>query len=195
VVGHGLARIYPSEHSALAREMIARGGGLLTEFLSHEKPDKHHFPLRNRIVAGLCDLTVVVETAPKGGSMITAKLADSYHRDVFALPGRVTDKSSTGCNLLIQTQKAQLVTGAADIAAALGWNDTPKPAARQTRLFPELSEEERKLADLLRTNALLHVDELSLQSGLTGSAVANALLQMELQGLVQSLPGKRYRLT
>ena len=106
VVGHGLDKIYPSVNTNLAKDMIKHDGGLLSEFFSGTKPDKHNFPLRNRIVAGLCDATVVIETNIKGGSMITAKLADAYNRDVFAVPGRTTDNKSSGCNHLIKNNKA-----------------------------------------------------------------------------------------
>ncbi|HVK97894.1 MAG TPA: DNA-processing protein DprA, partial [Flavisolibacter sp.] len=110
VVGHGLDKIYPADHATLAKEMIKNGGGVLSEFFSGTKPDKHNFPLRNRIVAGISDATVVVETSIKGGSMITAKLADGYNRDVFTVPGRTTDKVSMGCNHLIKYNKALLLT-------------------------------------------------------------------------------------
>ncbi|MGZ3846943.1 MAG: DNA-processing protein DprA, partial [Flavisolibacter sp.] len=115
VVGHGLDKIYPYENTNLAKEMIKQGGGLLTEFFSGSKPDKHNFPLRNRIVAGISDATIVVETDIKGGSMITAKLADAYNRDVFAVPGRSSDKASSGCNHLIKYNKAILLTDAEEL--------------------------------------------------------------------------------
>src|SRR4030095_2785581 len=112
VLGHGLDQIYPPEHSHLAKEMLKHGGGLLTEFRSNTKPDKHNFPTRNRIVAGMSDATVVIETGEKGGSMITAELANGYNKDVFALPGKVTDNKSAGCNFLIRNNKAMLLTDA-----------------------------------------------------------------------------------
>lgn len=195
VVAHGLGKIYPPEHTALARDMVRAGGGLLTEFFSDTKPDKHHFPLRNRIVAGLCDATVVVETAPKGGSMITARLADSYNRDVFALPGRVGDKGSGGCHLLIRSQKAQLLTEAAELIEAMGWKERPAAAPAQKQLFVELSAEEQGIVRLLEEAAPLHVDELNLRSGLSSGQVASVLLHLELKGVLRALPGKRYQLS
>ena len=123
VVGHGLDTIYPAANAGLAKEMIKHDGGILTEFFSNTKPDKHNFPLRNRLVAGLCDATVVVETAIKGGSMITAKLADAYNRDVFAVPGRTVDKNSGGCNHLIKNNKAILLTDADELLEVMGWKE------------------------------------------------------------------------
>ena len=194
VVAHGLGKIYPPEHTTLARDMLRAGGGLLTEFFSDTKPDKHHFPLRNRIVAGLCDATVVVETAPKGGSMITARLADSYNRDVFAVPGRVGDKGSGGCHGLIRSQKAQLLSEAAELIEAMGWAERKPAAAAQKQLFVELGAEEGLIVRLLEEKASVHIDELNLRSGLSSGQVASLLLHLELKGVIVSLPGKLYRL-
>jgi DNA processing protein len=195
VVGHGLSRVYPAEHSGMARTMVRQGGGLLTEFMSDTAPDKHNFPLRNRIVAGITDCVVLVETAEKGGSMITARMADSYNRDVFAVPGRVGDKNSGGCNLLIRTQKAQLLTSAAELVNAMGWGESVKaPAVAQKALFPELTDEEKTIVELLQGSAPVQIDELNIRSGLRTSQVAVALLNLELKGIVSSLPGKRYQL-
>jgi DNA processing protein len=194
VVGHGLDKIYPSANTHLAKEMIKEGGGILSEFFSSTKPDKHNFPLRNRIVAGLCDATVVVETNIKGGSMITAKLADSYNRDVFAVPGRTTDGKSTGCNYLIKNNKAILLTDAGELLDIMGWREKKTKPKKQKELFIELTPEEKTIVNLLREKELVSIDELNLQSGLTSSAVAAALLNLELQGIVGGLPGKRYKL-
>ncbi|RYY38410.1 MAG: DNA-protecting protein DprA [Chitinophagaceae bacterium] len=196
VVGHGLARVYPQEHTAMARNMVRAGGGLLTEFLSGTDPDKHNFPLRNRIVAGLSDCVVVVETAEKGGSMITARVADGYNRDVFAVPGRVGDKQAGGCNLLIRTNKAQLLTSAEEFVEAMGWNErtVATPAVQQKSLFTDLSEPEQQLLALLSDDQSIHIDELNLRSGLRTSEVAALLLELELKGAVRSLPGKQYKL-
>ncbi|RYY66403.1 MAG: DNA-protecting protein DprA [Chitinophagaceae bacterium] len=194
VVAHGLGKIYPPEHTALARDMVRAGGGLLTEFFSDTKPDKHHFPLRNRIVAGLCDATVVVETAPKGGSMITARLADSYNRDVFAVPGRVGDKGSGGGHLLIRSQKAQLLSEAAELVEAMGWSERQPASPAQKQLFIELSAEEQLIVRLLEEKAAVHIDELNLRSGLSSGQVASLLLHLELKGAIAPLPGKMYQL-
>ncbi|MCW3074426.1 MAG: dprA [Flaviaesturariibacter sp.] len=194
VVGHGLDKIYPAAHAGLAKEMIKEGGGILTEFFSGTKPDKHNFPLRNRVVAGLCDATVVVETAIAGGSMITAKLADAYNRDVFAVPGRTTDKQSAGCHHLIKNNKAILLTDADQLLEVMGWKEVKKQPKKQRELFIELSSDERGIIDLLQHKELTHIDEINLRSGLSSSAVAAAILNLELQSIVAGLPGKMYKL-
>ena len=195
VVGHGLDKVYPSENTGLAKEMIKDGGGILSEFFSGTKPDKHNFPLRNRIVAGLSDATVVVETNIKGGSMITAKLADAYNRDVFAVPGRSIDKVSTGCNHLIKYNKAILLTDTDELLDILGWKEKKKEKVKQQKeLFIELSAEEKQIVQLLQEKEMVHIDEINLQSGLTSSAAAAAILNLELQNVIASLPGKMYKL-
>jgi DNA processing protein len=196
VMAHGLDQVYPPDHQGLARDMIQQGGGLLTEFRSQTKPDKHHFPTRNRIVAGMSDAVIVVETGVRGGSMITAELADSYNKDVFALPGKTTDAKSAGCNHLIKTNKAILLTDAKELLEAMGWQEPKKKAGgnRQKSLFVELSKEERILVDILNKKETVHIDELNFESQLSSSAVAAALLNLELQHIVFSLPGKRYKL-
>jgi len=194
VVGHGLDKIYPHDHASLAKEMIREGGGILSEFFSGTKPDKHNFPLRNRVVAGMCDTTVVVETNIKGGSMITAKMADAYNRDVFAVPGRITDSKSSGCNHLIKHNKAYLLNDAEDLLDIMGWKEKRSKAKKQRELFVELSGEEKQVVQLLQEKELVHIDEINLGSGLSSSAVAAAILNLELQGLIQSLPGKLYKL-
>jgi len=195
VVGHGLDKVYPSENTGLAKEMIKDGGGMLSEFFSGTKPDKHNFPLRNRIVAGLSDATVVVETNIKGGSMITAKLADAYNRDVFAVPGRSIDKASSGCNHLIKYNKAILLTDADELLEVLGWKEKKKEKVKQQKeLFIELSVEEKQIIQLLQEKEMVHIDQINLQSGLTSSAAAAAILNLELQNVIASLPGKMYKL-
>lgn len=195
VIAHGLDKIYPAEHTGLAKDILKESGGLLTEFMSNTKPDKHHFPSRNRVVAGICDATIVVETDVKGGSMITAELANGYNKDVFAFPGRTIDTKSAGCNYLIKNNKAILLTGAQDIIDTLGWSEKQRPpASRQKELFIQLSPEEQLMFDLLKEKASTHIDELRSRSMLSSSAVAAALLNLELQNLAASLPGKLYKL-
>ncbi|HTM93141.1 MAG TPA: DNA-processing protein DprA, partial [Flavisolibacter sp.] len=175
--------------------IVKDGGGILTEFFSGTKPDKHNFPLRNRIVAGLSDATVVVETNIKGGSMITAKLADAYNRDVFAVPGRTSDKVSSGCNHLIKYNKAILLTDAEELMDVLGWKEKKKERVKQQKeLFIELSAEEKQIVQLLQEKEMVHIDEINLQSGLSSSAAAAAILNLELQNVIASLPGKMYKL-
>lgn len=194
VIGHGLSKIYPFQHASLAKEMITAAGGVITEFFHDTKPDKHNFPLRNRIVAGMSDCTVVIETAVKGGSMITAKLADSYNRDVFAVPGKTTDKMSAGCNHLIKYNKAILLTDAEELLDVLGWKEKKVQAKKQRELFIELTAEEQTILSLLQQKEAAHIDEINAGANLSSSAVAAAILNLELQGIVQSQPGKMYKL-
>ncbi|QEC66942.1 DNA-protecting protein DprA [Panacibacter ginsenosidivorans] len=193
VLAHGLDTIYPSHHKGLAKEMLQQGG-LLTEFIKQTKPDKHNFPKRNRIVAGMADATIVVETAIKGGSMITAELAHNYNRDVFALPGKTTDSKSAGCNYLIKQKHATLLTDAQQLIEMLGWQKKKAKAKAQKELFIDLSADERVIVDLLKERDSVHIDELFIKSGLSSSAIAASMLSLELQNVLISLPGKMYRL-
>lgn len=195
IVGHGLDKIYPPEHAGLAKDMIGEGGGILSEFFSGTKPDKHNFPLRNRVVAGISDATVVIETNIKGGSMITAKLADAYNRDVFAVPGRTTDKNSSGCHYLIKNNKAILLTDAEDLIDVMGWKEKKANHRKQKELFIELTSDEKLIVAILGEKETVAIDEINLRSGLSSSAVAAAILSLELQGVVGSLPGKMYKLS
>ncbi|WP_143304980.1 DNA-processing protein DprA [Chitinophaga vietnamensis] len=192
VLAHGLDRIYPYAHRHTATQMLEHGG-LLTDFPSNTAPDRQNFPKRNRIVAGLCDATIVVESGIRGGSLITADLANGYHRDVFCFPGRVHDWHAAGCHHLIKNNKAMLVTDAADILSAMGWADKPKPAPTvQRELFVQLSEEERQIMTLFEQKPRLHLEELYVQSRLSGSQIATAVFNLEMQSLLKSLPGGMY---
>jgi DNA processing protein len=195
-LGHGLDTIYPIDNAGLAKDMINHGGGLITEFFSQTKPDKHNFPQRNRVVAGLCDATVIVETNIKGGSMITAEMANGYNRDVFAVPGRITDEKSSGTNYLIQNNKAILYTDPEELIATMGWEEKKKkkPGARQKEIFIELTNDEKLVVDILKEHETLHVDELKLKSGLSNSTIASVILNLELKNVVNGLPGKMYKL-
>lgn len=194
VLGHGLDMVYPIQHKSLARE-ITQQGALLTEFRRHTQPDKHNFPRRNRIVAGMADATIVIETANKGGSMITAELAYTYNRDLFAVPGKISDSKSSGCLQLIKQNKAMVYTGAEDLLTMLGWVEKKKPAVKkQKELFIELKPDEKTIVDLLSEQEGTPIDILYLRSGLSSSNVATILLKLELQNIIVSLPGKLYRL-
>ena len=193
VMGTSLDRIYPEQNAPTARKMLTQGG-LLSEYPSGTKPDKQNFPMRNRIVAALCDATLVVETDVKGGAMITAKLATSYHREVMAIPGRVNDSRSSGCNYLIRTNIAQLVTSAQDILEAMNWTDDVQAKPVQTRLFEGLSSTETQVVALLRDKEHMHIDELQLKSAINNSELAALLLNLEFMQVVTALPGKRFRL-
>jgi DNA processing protein len=195
VLAHGLNQVYPPQHAMLAKEML-HDGGLLTEFRSTTNPDKHNFPTRNRIVAGMTDAVIVIETGIKGGSMITAELANGYNKDVFAFPGKVTDNKSAGCNFLIKNNKAVLLTDAEQLVEIMGWEEKKKKtrAGNQQQLFIELSKEEKIIMDILLEKEAVHIDEINFKSGLSSSSVAAAILSLELQHLVVSFPGKRYSL-
>jgi DNA processing protein len=194
VLAHGLDTIYPAAHAGLAKEMLAGGGGLLTEFRKATKPDRHNFPTRNRIVAGMSDCVVVVETGIKGGSMITANLGYGYNRDIFAFPGKTTDAKSEGCNYLIQSNKAVLLRNGKELAEQMGWENKQKTKKQQRELFIELTAEEKMLLDILKEKDQVPIDEINLLCPLNSSAIAAALLTLELQGVISSLPGKIYAL-
>ncbi len=192
VMAHGHDRIYPFQHHQLALSMLEKGG-LLTEFPSGTNPDRENFPKRNRIVAGMCDAVVVIESGFKGGAMITAGLANSYNRDVFALPGRTSDEYSKGCNMLIKSHRAVLAESVADIAYVMGWEDRKTPAKSQRNLFFVMTEDEKKLMELLNSKQAVSMDQLIVKTNMAASKVASALLNLEFEGLVKSLPGKLYK--
>lgn len=195
VLAHGLDRIYPTQNKSLAKQMV-ENGGLLTDFRSDTKPDRQNFPKRNRIVAGISDAVVVIETSIKGGSLITAELGNGYNKDVFAFPGRINDSKSEGCNYLIKNNKACLITSAEDLLENMGWKEQKKVSAiKQRELFIELTAEEKIIVEILQSHEQIHIDELYIKSGLSSSTAASALLTLEMQSVVTSLPGKIYKLT
>lgn len=195
VLGNGMKRMYPSEHTQLAERMVNEGGGVLSEYPSDQDPDREHFPMRNRIIAGMSDAMLVIETAKSGGSMISAKLAHGYDRDVFALAGRVTDKYSVGCNWLIKTQQAQLVENGQDIAYAMRWDELDrKKTNKQIQLFTQLSDNQQIIVDLLKQHEIKSIDEINAHLAKTPSEIASLLLELEFMGIVQPLPGKRFSL-
>jgi len=192
VLGHGLDRIYPDVHKNLAEKMISQGG-LVTEFLSRTQPDRENFPKRNRIIAGLSDAVIVVEAAEKGGALITADIANSYNRDVFAVPGRIGDPFSEGTNFLVRTNRAALIQKHEDIEYLLGWKrGAEKRSAGQRKIFIELTREEERIVALLTADGQIGIDEISLRAELTMSKVSVALLNLEFEGIVKCLPGKEY---
>ncbi len=194
VLAHGLDRIYPPQNKSLAKH-ITEQGGLLTEFISNTNPDKQNFPKRNRIVAGLCDAIIVIESGKKGGSLITAELGNGYNKDVFAIPGRTSDPKSEGCNYLIKNNKAALIDSADDFLNMMNWKTVAKPSPKKQReLFIELLPDEKIVVDILQQQDGIQIDQLYFKSGLSSSAVATALLMLEMQGVVASLPGKVYKL-
>lgn len=193
VVGHGLDTIYPYENKSMAKEMVGENGGILTQFTSKTKPDKHNFPIRNRIVAGLADATIIIETSVKGGSMITAEMANGYNRDVFAVPGRVTDTYSEGTNYLIANNKAVLLSSTQQLIELMGWEEKKKvKVKKQKELFLNLTDEEKIIIGILNEKENVHIDEINIKSGINSSAVAAAILSLEFQSVIRSLPGKLY---
>ena len=196
VLAHGLDRIYPYVHRKTAVDMLVNGG-LLTEFLSGTNPDRHNFVSRNRIVAGMCDATIVVESAAKGGSLITAELAESYHRDCFAFPGRVTDEYSKGCNQLIRDSKASLLLSAEDLVEAMGWTLDSHPAKVenvQRSLFLELTEEEQKIVHTLEKQGNLQINTLVVETDIPVHKMSAILFELEMKGAVRVLAGGVYQL-
>lgn len=192
VVAHGLDKLYPALHTQIAKEMVQQGGAVLTEFTSGTKPDRENFPKRNRIVAGMVDAVIVVESALKGGSLITAELANQYNRDVMALPGNIGNEYSQGCNYLIKNNKAHVIENVNDLVKLLNW-DVKIEKQSQRQLFLELTNEEQVLMDLIRQNGEMGVDQLMANSGFTSSTLAMTLLELEMKNCITTLPGKRYQ--
>lgn len=192
VLAHGLNTIYPAQHKNVARRMTEQGG-LLTEYTSSHEMSPGNFPARNRIVAGMADATVVIESAAKGGALITAGIANTYNKEVFAIPGRVGDKYSAGCNFLIRTFKATMIESAAQFLDAMNWQSNATPKKRKAQLSLHLSPQEQKIYQLLSQEEL-EIDRLVLLSEMSGGEIAAILLEMEMNGMVLSLPGKRYKL-
>jgi len=193
VLAHGLDRMYPKQHTATAKEMLEKGA-LVTDYKSGTNPDRENFPKRNRIVAGLSDLTIVVESSKKGGSLITAELANNYNRDVFALPGRLSDSQSEGCNWLIKINKAALIQSVKDIEYIMGWQADKSKPTKQTQLFVELTEEQKMIINILAQKEKTGIDDLALLVKLPMSKTVAILLDLEFSGVVKSLPGKMYKL-
>lgn len=193
VLAHGLDRIYPQLHDNIAKKMITQGG-LLTDFMSGTNPDAVNFPKRNRIVAGMCDALIVIESKRQGGSLITATIASSYNKDVFAFPGKAGDVLAEGCNGLIKQNKAGLIENAADLLYAMQWEEkeTKQHSSKQTTLLINLSEEEKLILKAFETKTEIHMDEFCHSTQMPISKIAGLLLQMEFSNIIKSKPGKMY---
>ncbi len=191
VVAHGLNQIYPKVHKKYVAKM-EENGGFMTEFWSLSNPDKENFVRRNRIVAGMTEATIVIESAERGGSLITANMANDYNRDVFAVPGRVTDKYSQGCNTLIKTQKANVLTSAADLIYMLNWDIKKEVKSVQKQLFISLDDDEQKIYDYLLQSGKELLDIIALHCDFPIYKVSGILLNMELKGVIRPLPGKLF---
>ncbi|WP_216713777.1 DNA-processing protein DprA [Taishania pollutisoli] len=192
VMAHGLEIIYPQLHRSTAMKMLEKGG-LISEYPPTTKPDRENFPMRNRIVAGMCDATIVVESKVKGGSLITAELANDYNRDVFAYPGNIFDENSEGCNVLISTNKAHLIRSGADFLKKMGWDLEVKHPVQRS-VFPSLTQEELHIVRLLETQGQMNIDTMAMQLNVPSSALSVLLFQLEMNGLIASVPGNRCRL-
>ncbi|MBG6131653.1 DNA processing protein [Aquimarina sp. EL_43] len=191
-LAHGLNQIYPKAHKRYVPQ-IEENGGFFTDFWSTDTFDRKNFLGRNRIIAGLSEATVVIESADKGGSLVTADIANSYNRDVFAVPGRAHDPLSKGCNMLIKTQRAHMLTGAADLMYMLNWKlDENEQPAVQKKLFVELDEQEKKIYNFLTDNGKELLDVIALQCQIPTFKTASVLLNMELKGVIKPLPGKLF---
>lgn len=191
VMGSGMGNIYPDLHKPVAHEMM-RNGGIITEFNFTTGPDAVNFPMRNRIVAGMCDILLVIESGVKGGSMITAVLANDYNKDVGAVPGRKIDKASAGCNHLIKNQQAHLVECGEDVIRLMSWNKKTRQQNYQGNLFAELEENERKIYSLIVEHGEKDIDTLAHESKSTPGQLAAILLMLEVKGAIKLLPGKKY---
>lgn len=192
-LAHGLNQVYPRDHKKHVKK-IEQNGGFFTEFWSSDTFDKTNFLKRNRIIAGLSEATIVIESAEKGGSLVTADIANSYNREVFAVPGRATDSQSRGCNNLIKQQKAHVLTNAADIIYHLGWELNEREKPRQTQLFVELDDDEKIVYRYLKEKEKEFLDVIALDCTLPVFKVATILMNMELKGVVRPLPGKLFQL-
>jgi DNA processing protein len=196
VMATGLDKIYPSLHRPTAKKIVEQpGSALVTDFVRGTKPDRSNFVRRNRIIAGLADATLVVESGEKGGALITAEMAVSYNRDVLALPGRITDLYSKGCNALIRKNKAALVETLADIEYALGWEQSCTAVKeRQLPLFVTLTEEEQKIVGILKDKPAETIDTLSRLTEMAMPRLSALLFNMEMKEIIRTLPGKQYAL-
>jgi len=191
VFGNSLDRIYPYQHRKIAMKML-ENGGWISEFTVGTKPDRMNFPMRNRIIAGMSDAIVVVESKTKGGSMITAELGNDYNRDVFAFPGSIYQEQSEGCNWLIQKQKAHLIQNGADFLSFMNWHSNN--AKKQISLFPELEQDEFIVYEAIRELIEAHVDIIAMKIGWSTSQLNVVLFQLEMKNVVQSISGNRYKL-
>ena len=197
VLAHGLDRIYPAVHRNTAADILSHGG-LLTEYPSGTNPDRQNFLKRNRIIAGICDATIVVESAAKGGALVTADIAESYHRDCFAFPGRINDEYSSGCNALIRNNKATLLQSAEELVKAMNWDYTPTSNPRegiQRQLFPDLSPEEELVMSQLEKNPDgLQINTIVVNTNIPINRMTGILFEMEMKGVVRALAGGVYKL-
>lgn len=192
VLGHGLDIIYPASHYALAKQIVDSGGGLLTEFFINSPKDRSNFIRRNRIIAGLCDAVIVVESDLKGGALNTARYGNDYNRDVYALPGNVGRLQSRGCNNLIKTNRAGLIESFRELEHSLQLSEQSSSAPQQTRLFVDYNDDEKAVVDALLQKPNMHIDELSRVARFPVNKLSSVLFSLEMKNVLLVLPGKRY---
>ncbi|MDZ4710186.1 MAG: DNA-processing protein DprA [Saprospiraceae bacterium] len=192
VMGNGLDKLYPSAHLPVSKKMIEKGG-LMTQFITRTRPDRENFPMRNKVVAGMSDAIVVVESGQEGGSMITAEYGNLYNKDVFAFPGRTTDSQSAGCNQLIKRHKAALIENGHDLALSMNWEKSTLQTIQRS-LFVELNESEQLVITLLKQQEYLSIDRMYQEIKQSPSEIAGLLLELEFKGVIKALPGKKYML-
>lgn len=194
VLAHGLDKMYPQKNREIAKKMLDNGG-LLTEFMSGTNPDRENFPKRNRIVAGMADATILVEAAIKGGALITANIANSYGRDVFAVPGRCIDTYSAGCNALIKSNRAALVESGKDVLKAMSWIDeAPQSYTAQPNLFDQFNTEEKRILEIIQNKGVSSKEEIAIGLNKAVQNVSGLLFNLELMGAIKALPGNNYQL-
>jgi len=193
VLAHGFQTIYPAANLGLAKRIVDSGGCLLTEYISGTEPDRENFPKRNRIVAGMIDCLIVVESASKGGALITAEIANTYDREVFAFPGRIGDHYSEGCNRIIKEHKANILTDVEDIRNIMRWSEDKKNCAKQMRMFRDFSPEETKVMEVFTNEDIVYLDKIITETMLSPTKIASILLSLEFDGVLTALPGKRYQ--
>lgn len=195
VVAHGLDRLYPAQHKNIATQMSEKGG-VLTEFISETNPDRPNFVQRNRIIAGLCQALVVIESGAKGGALITADMAFNYNREVFAFPGKANDSWSVGCNALIRQNKAGLITSADDLIAQMQWDQSPAiQKEKQKKLFEELTPDEEKIVQIVQNyEEGIQINELSVQVPFPYSSIMTILLSLEFKSVIKCFPGGIYKM-
>tara|TARA_B100001173_G_C16029993_1_gene566167 strand:+ start:3038 stop:4153 length:1116 start_codon:yes stop_codon:yes gene_type:complete len=194
VLGHGLDKIYPQKNREMAKQMLDKGG-LLSEFMSQTNPERENFPKRNRIIAGMADATVLIEAATKGGSLITANIANSYGRDVFAVPGRSIDVYSSGCNSLIKSNRAALIESGEDIIREMNWIKEPQVKPKESQhLFNQFTGEEDKIMKIIQKKGLVSKEQIAITLNKNVQMVSESLFNLELNGVIKALPGNSYQI-
>ncbi len=193
VLAHGFHTIYPPANRSLAKKILECGGCLLTEQISGVEPDRENFPKRNRIVAGMIDCLIVVESASKGGALITVEIANAYDREVFAVPGRIGDAYSLGCNTIIKANKANIMLDVNDLRLIMRWDEEKKVVPKQMRMFREFSEEEKMVMTLFEESDIVYLDKIITETRYSPTKIASILLSLEFDGVLAALPGKRYQ--